>query len=81
MKIYISIEDLASLECFIEEAQKVGLLKGVNANELTFNESDFPMRLPVDIDAFLKLTGNPIVKKVFGKKIESTLQYYLMEAK
>ena len=80
MRIYIGIEDFASLESFIEEAQKIGLLKDISIKRLPFNENDFPMQLPIDIEAFLKLTGNPIVKKVFGKKIESTLQNYLIEA-
>ena len=78
MKIYISIEDLDSLVAFIQEAQKVGLLKDIR--KISFKESDFPMQLPVDIEAFMKLTGNPVVKKVFGKKIESTLRGYLVGA-
>lgn len=80
MKIYISIEDLDSLKDFIKEAQRTGFMKEVRINKLSFTEDQFPLRFPIDIDAFLKLTGNPIVKKVFGKKIETTLQSYLTEA-
>ena len=80
MRIYISIEDFDSLNGFMQEAHKVGLLKDVSINSTSFDEGDFPMQFPVDIEAFLKLTGNPIVKKVFGKKIETTLRSYLIEA-
>jgi len=79
MKIYIYVEDLSSMKSFINEARKIGFMKGIDFNKISFKESDFPMRLPVDIEAFLKLTANPVVKKIFGKKIETTLENYLIK--
>ena len=78
MNIYITIEDLDSLKSFVREAKKIGLLKEVPESKIAYGKADFPVQLPIDIDAFLKLTGNPIVKKVFGKKIEGTLKSYLI---
>ena len=79
MGIYITIKDPASLKAFLMEAKGVGLLKDVSLNDMSFREDDFPMDFPVDIDAFLKLAGNPVVKKVFGKKIESSVKGYLVQ--
>ena len=78
MKIYISIEDPESLESFVTEAQRIGLLKGIRINTNAFRKDDFPMQFPVDVEAFLKLTANPMVKKIYGKKIEATLRGYLL---
>lgn len=76
--IFLEITDKDGLESFIEEAKKVGFLKDVDIK--AFSEKQFPIRIPVNLDGFLKLIGNPVIRKTFGRKIETTVVSYLEAA-
>ena len=73
-QIYLEIGDLQSLIDFLEEAKGIGLLKDISTSkvETLMRGKEFPVRIPIEIDKVLTLATNPIVKKMFGKKIEET---------
>lgn len=81
-RIYIEIENLDSLMSLLTEAKRKGLLKDVSIEkvERAFRNQDFPMRVPVNTDGILELAGNPMLKKMFGKKIENGVLTYLEKA-
>lgn len=72
-QINLTIRDPESLVGFIENAKGAGYLKEVSIYKIKklLPEVQFPIEIPIDIDAVLKLAGNPVVKKVFGSKVES----------
>lgn len=79
-QVYIEIGNKNELISFLQEAKvKTGLLKDVSLNKVnhSLNESDFPMRIPVNLDGVLNLCENPILKKMFGKKVEEVTKKYL----
>ena len=79
-EIYLTIGDKASLTSFLEEAKrKTGLLKDISIDkiEASLSDSDFPMKIPVKMDGVLDLAANPILKKMFGRKMEDTAVKYL----
>lgn len=84
-KIYLEIEDAKSLYAFLTEAKKrTGLLKDISQEKVKdlVNGKKFPIRIAVSLDSVLDLAGNPIVRKVFGKKLEHTaLRFLTSEAK
>lgn len=72
-KIYIEIEDLQTMISLLMEAKKrTGLLKDVSPELVAryFSGKEFPVRIPVKADGILDIAANPIVRKIFGKKIE-----------
>ena len=73
-QIYLEIGDLQSLIDFLEEAKGIGLLKDISTSKVgtLMSGKEFPVRVPIEIDKVLTLATNPIVKKMFGKKIEET---------
>ena len=82
-QVYLEIGDLDSLVNFILEVQKkTGLLKDISVNKVrqAMSGKVFPMQIPVDLDSVIGLAGNPVVKKIFGKKIEDTTIKYLLAA-
>ena len=81
-QIYIEINSLKSLTDLLTEAKKKGLLKDISVEkvERAFMNKAFPMRVPVKLDSLLDLAGNPVVKKMFGKKIENATLGYLEKA-
>lgn len=81
-RIYIEIENLDGLMSLLTEAKRKGLLKDVSIEkvERAFQNQNFPMRVPVNTDGILELAGNPMLKKMFGKKIENGVLTYLEKA-
>ena len=75
--ICLEIASKADLVEFVEEAKKVGLLKEVDIRSAS--EGRFPIRIPVNLDSILKLAGNPLIRKAFGKKIDTAVTSYLKE--
>lgn len=73
-RIYLEITDRAVLDAFVKEARKAGFLKEIR---IDISEDKFPIRVPVDIDGVLKVAANPLVKKMFGKKVETSVTMYL----
>ena len=72
-QVCLEIENLETLMAFIEDAKKAGFLKDIRTEQIKelFSKKVFPVRVPVDLNALLAVAGNPIVKKAFGKKIET----------
>ena len=70
--IYLQIEDLESLKSFVRDAKGKGFFKDTSVIKMeeSLKDRSFPIQVPIDVDAVLKLAGNPVVKKVFGSKIE-----------
>lgn len=81
-QIYIEIGNLKSLTNLIAEAKKKGLMKDISIEkvERAFRNKAFPMKVPVQMDEVLELAGNPVLKKMFGKKIENGMLTYLEKA-
>ena len=70
-QVNLEIDNLETLITFIEDAKKVGLLKDIYTEQVkvSFSRKTFPIRIPVDLNAFLAIAGKPILKP-FGKQIE-----------
>lgn len=81
-QIYIEIGNLESLTNLLAEAKKKGLMKDISIDkvERAFRNKDFPMRVPVRMDGVIELAGNPVLKKMFGKRIENGVLNYLEKA-
>jgi len=82
-QIYLEIEDVNGLTEFLQEAKrKTGLLKDISLDkvECVLAEKEFPIRIPVNLDSVIELAMNPVVKKIFGKKIEETTKKALLKA-
>lgn len=82
-KIYLEIRDPESLISFLTEAKKKGLFKDISLGlaAQSLKRKDFPMRIPIGLDGILDIAGNPIVRKVFGKKIEDGAKLFLKGAR
>lgn len=72
-KVYLEVDDLETLIAFIQDAKKVGLLKDVSTAQVRniFSKKEFPLRVPVDLNAILNVANNKVVKATFGKRIEA----------
>lgn len=81
-KIYLEIGSLESLVGFIESAKEAGLLKDVSPKKVEdlLSGKEFPVRVPVDLDKVLDVAANPVVRKIFGKKIEDTTVRTILKA-
>ena len=82
-QIYLEIGDAESMTAFLEEARtKTGLLKDISLDKVEYvlSTKEFPIRVPVNLDAVIELAMNPVVKKMFGKKIEETTKKALLKA-
>ena len=82
-QIYLEIGDAESMTAFLEEAKKkTGLLKDISLDKVEYvlSTKEFPIRVPVNLDAVIELAMNPVVKKIFGKKIEETTKKALLKA-
>lgn len=73
--IFLEITDKASLVPFVSDAKKAGMLRNIDISKIS--DDRFPIRIPVNLDSVIKLAGNPIVRKTFGKRIEMTVTSYL----
>lgn len=81
-QFYIEVGSLESLTNLITEAKKKGLMKDISIEkvERAFRNKAFPMKVPVQMGEILELAGNPMLKKMFGKKIENGMLTYLEKA-
>lgn len=82
-QVYLEIGDAESMTAFLEEAKKkTGLLKDISLDKVEYvlSMKEFPIRVPVDLNAVIDLAMNPMVKKIFGKKIEETTKKALLKA-
>ena len=81
-QIYIEIGNLDSLVNLLAEAKKKGLLKDISIEkvERAFKDKAFPMKIPVSVDGVLDLCGKPMLRKMYGKKLETGVLTYLEKA-
>ena len=82
MKIFLQVDDEQTAIDLIREVKgKTGLLKDVNLYSLkqALDRKQFPIQIPVDLDGLLKVAGNPLVKRIFGPKIEGTTKRILKQ--
>ncbi len=81
-EITLEIRDMDSLIRLLTEAKKKGVLTGLSPEKVkaVFSGKDFPMRVPVKLDGLIQLAGNPILKKMFSKKMEEAALKYLKAA-
>lgn len=81
-QIYLEIGSLESLTGFIQDAKGAGLLKDISTQKVAdlMSSKEFPVRVPVELDQVLKLMANPMVRKIFGKKIEETTVRTILKA-
>ena len=80
-QIYLEIGTMEDLIEFIQEAKEVGLLKDISCDKVKtiLKDKQFPVRLPVDLDKVFNAMSNPIIRKVFGKKIEDTTEKTILK--
>ncbi len=82
-QVYLTIGDKQEFISFLAEAKKkTGLLKDISLEQVNYSlsENDFPVSIPISLDGVLNLCGNPILKKMFGKKVEDVTRKYLKAA-
>lgn len=60
--------------------KKAGLLESVTVNEITLPSNAFPLEVPIDVDALLKLVQNPMVRP-FKKMIDWNLSEHVRDVK
>lgn len=73
-QIFLEIGDIESTMEFIKDAKEAGFLKDISSDkvESLLREKEFPIRIQIELDDVFKLASNPIVRKMFGKRIEDT---------
>lgn len=60
--------------------KKAGLLESVTVNEITLPSNVFPLEVPIDVGALLKLVQNPMVRP-FKKMIDWNLSKHVRDVK
>lgn len=81
-QIYLEIGDLQAIINFLDGAKEIGLLKDISSKKVEdlMSKKEFPIRLPIELDQVMAVAANPVIKKVFGKKIEETTLKCLVKA-
>ncbi len=72
-QIYLEIGDVDSFMEFIKDAKESGFLKDISSDKVKslLEKKEFPIRVKIELNqVFELLAANPMVKKLFGKKIE-----------
>ena len=72
--MYLEFSDFERLAEFVQEAKKAGFLKDLDIS--SFSEKQFPIRVPVNLEAVLKVAGSPVFRP-FRKKMEATIMSYV----
>lgn len=78
--LYLEITDIETLvEIADIVKKKSGLLKDISKEKLeeSLSKQDFPIRIPVMADKIIGYVGNPVLKGLFGKKLETAVMNYL----
>ena len=76
MDIKLRIENAESFEKLLVLLKANGLLKDM-PNDVSFNDELFPLDLALNVEKLIGMIGNPVVRKIFGKRIDTTLMTYL----
>ena len=71
-KVYLEIDSMETLIAFVQDAKGIGLLKDVSLAQVRHKCSkyEFPLRVPVNLNAVLDVASNKVVKVAFSKTIE-----------
>lgn len=74
-KVYITIADPGILHELLTEGKKRKLFSTISVEKVDrlMANKTFPIQIPVELEDILGLVGSPIVKKMFGKKVEETV--------
>ena len=80
-RIYIEIETREDLWSILKDARGKGLLKDVQIDnfERSMERKEFPIRVPVELDNLWSLLGNPIIRKMFGSKVDKAVSTCLQK--
>ena len=69
MNVVLRIEDKRSMIDLVNKLKGARLLGEIN---VPLNDLEFPVDIPLDVEKLLELVSNPVVGKIFGKKMETT---------
>lgn len=76
MGIKLRIEDAGSFAQVMRELKRNGLLRDI-PDEIILEADAFPMDIPLDLGKILEAAGNPVIRKAFGKKMNTVLTSYV----
>ena len=76
MDIKLRIENAESFVKLLVLMKANGLLKGM-PNDVSFDDEMFPLDLALNVEKLIGMIGNPVVRKIFGKRIDTTLMAHL----
>lgn len=76
MGVMLRIEDAGSFIKLMRELKGSGLLRDI-PNEITLDAGAFPMDIPLETEKMLEAAGNPVIRKAFGKKMNTVLTSYV----
>lgn len=73
-QIFLEIGDIESTMEFMKDAKEAGFLKDISSDkvESLLRNKEFPIRIQIELNDVFKLASNPMIRKLFGKKIEDT---------
>lgn len=80
-QVYLEFGDLESLMEVIKEAkEKADVLNDISTEKLrtVLSGKKFPIRVPFNLDSITDLTVNPMIKKIFGKKMDEAARKALV---
>ncbi len=80
MTIKLKIDNQDELFKMAYELKKAGLLKDVSFGVFTLPAEAFPFEVPVDMDSFIKLMENPMVRP-FKKRIDQVFTANIMKVR
>lgn len=75
MGVKLRIENQNDFIDLLRNLKRCGLLKDF-PDRITLTTNPFPMDIPLDLGKLPEILGNPIVRKAFGKKMDTTLTAY-----
>lgn len=79
-KVYLEIDSMETLIAFVQDAKGIGLLKDVSLAQVRHKcgKYEFPLRVPVNLNAVIGVAENKIVKVAFGKTIEKMVTDFIV---
>lgn len=80
--IYLTIDDETAMRQFIKGAVKCGYLRRFDLRDVVkwMEETEYPVRVPVNLDSVMMAGQNAVVRGIFGKNIENTITKYMKMA-
>ena len=79
-KVYITIEDPASLMLVLEEGVKKGLFKSLPVETIgKLLKKTYPIKVPIELESIIDALGKPMVRKVIGSKANEAVSVCLQK--